>query len=62
MVDVLAHAQPSHGVLKGGDMGNLTEKEFVIVMHFKGHVEIVCPVCHLNVLKVEVDAEEKEEK
>lgn len=43
-------------------MGNSTEKEFVIVMHFKGHVEIVCPVCHLNVLKIEVDAEEKEEK
>lgn len=41
-------------------MGNSTEKEFVIVMHLKGHVEIVCPVCHLNVLKV--DAEEKEEK
>lgn len=59
---MLAHAQPSHGVLKGGDMGNSTEKEFVIVMHFKGHVEIVCPECHLNVLKVEVDAEEKKEK
>lgn len=43
-------------------MGNSTEQVFVIVIHYEGHVQVVCPVCHLNVLKVEVDAEEKEEK
>ena len=59
---MLAHTQSSHGVLKGGDMGNSTEQVFVIVIHYEGHVQVVCPVCHLNVLKVEVDAEEKEEK
>lgn len=43
-------------------MGNATEQKFVIVIHYKGHVQVVCPVCRMNVLKVEVDTEEKEEK
>jgi uncharacterized Zn finger protein (UPF0148 family) len=38
------------------------QKGQVIVIYYKGNVQVVCPVCRLNVLKVKVDTEEKEEK
>lgn len=40
-----------------------TEQEGqVIVIYYKGNVQVVFPVCRLNVLNVKVDTEEKEEK